>query len=333
VDGSAGGGQILRSALSLSVLTGRPFVIEQIRKQRKRAGLMRQHLTAVNAAAAICGARTQGAELLSTRLEFQPGALCPGAHRFAIGSAGSTCLVLQTVLPPLMLAGAGSLLTFEGGTHNPMAPSYAFLARVFFPLIMRMGVRLTHTLARAGFYPAGGGAITLQIEPTRALAPLTLHQRGALRRVYAEAVIANIPHQVARRELAVVQRRLALPEAALMLRTPEADGPGNVLLIGAEHEHVAELVSAYGERGVRAEQVAERACDEMTAYLASPAPVGEHLSDQLLIPLALAGAGSFHTRALTDHARTNMRVIEQFLPVRFAVSELAGGDVCIGLQA
>lgn len=332
VDGSAGGGQILRSALSLSVLTGKPFAITQIRKQRARGGLMRQHLTAVNAAAAICGAETRGAELHSTELTFRPGALRPGEHRFAIGTAGSACLVLQTVLPPLMLASASSTLRFEGGTHNPLAPSYPFLARVFFPLLERMGVKLTHALERHGFYPAGGGAIVLTVEPARALAPLALQERGPLRRVYAEALIANIPHQVARRELGVVQARLSLPEQELLLRTPEADGPGNVLLISAEHERATEVVSAYGERGVRAERVAARACDEMAAYLESDAPVGEHLSDQLLIPLALAGGGTFRTRVLTEHARTNMRVIEQFLPLRFQLTELAGG-VQVGLSA
>src|SRR5262245_42204365 len=153
IDGSIGGGQILRSSLALSALTGRPFVIDQIRKKRERPGLMRQHLTAVRAAAQICAAEVMGGELGSTRVGFRPGKVRAGSYRFSVGSAGSAGLVLQTVLPPLMAADAPSELVFEGGTHNPLAPPYPFLDRVFFPLLARMGVGVERELVRAGFYP------------------------------------------------------------------------------------------------------------------------------------------------------------------------------------
>jgi RNA 3'-terminal phosphate cyclase (ATP) len=333
VDGSQGGGQILRSALSLSALTGKPFVIEQIRKKRTRGGLMRQHLTAVKAAAAICDAEVRGAELSATRLEFRPGKLRAGHYEFAIGTAGSTCLVLQTVLPPLLAAGAASELTFSGGTHNPQAPSFPFLDRVFFPLIERMGASLSRALLRAGFYPAGGGSIALGVAPAERLLPLELRERGEQVRLHAEVLIANIPHDVARRELAVVKKRMAFADQDLLLRTPDADGPGNVLLLFAEHTGAMEIVSSFGARGVTAERVAENACLELATYLRADVPVGEHLSDQLLLPMAMAGAGSFDTCALTDHARTNMRVIQQFLPVHFELEQVADERVRITIQS
>ncbi len=331
VDGSAGGGQILRSSLALSVLTGRPFVIEHIRKKRDRPGLMRQHLTAVRAAAQICGAELLGGELGSTQVEFRPGKVRAGSYRFSVGSAGSAGLVLQTVLPPLMVADAPSELVFEGGTHNPLAPPYPFLDRVFFPLLERMGVGLERKLVRAGFYPAGGGEFHVRVVPAK-LAPLELLERGQLRGLSAEAHVANIPHHVGQRELAVVKERLGLGDEQLHLRTPDSLGPGNALLLIAEHEHATELVTGFGDKGVRAERVAGRACEELSTYLRADVPVGEHLADQLLIPLAMAGAGRYRTLPLDDHARTNIEVVQQFLPVHFGVNEETDGSVLLSVH-
>jgi RNA 3'-terminal phosphate cyclase (ATP) len=329
IDGSVGGGQILRSSLSLSALTGRPFVIDHIRKRRSRPGLMRQHLAAVQAAAQICGAELIGGELGSTRLEFRPGAVRAGSYAFAISTAGSASLVLQTVLPPLMLADAPSELSFEGGTHNPLAPPFPYLDRVFFPVLERMGVRLERSLLRHGFYPAGGGRFQVRVQPAPRLVPLELLERGALVSLSAEAQVANLPHHIATRELAVVQARLGLAQDDLHLRTPEAHGPGNALLITARHEHATEMIIGFGEHNVRAERVAERACDAMRAYLQADVPVGEHLADQLLVPFALAGAGAFRTLVLSEHARSNLEVIQQFLAVRFELREEAGGNVMV----
>lgn len=333
IDGSVGGGQILRSALSLSALTGRAFVIDEIRKRRDRPGLMRQHLTAVNAAAEICTAEVLGGELGSTRLEFRPGSVRAGAYHFAISTAGSACLVLQTVLPPLMVASAPSELSFEGGTHNPLAPPYPFLDQVFLPVLERMGVGLARSLRRPGFYPAGGGRFELRVEPMARLTPFNLLERGALRGVRAEAHIANLPHHIATRELSVVKQRLSLEDHDLYLRTPDAHGPGNVLLLIAEYEHVNEMVVGFGEHALRAERVAERACRAMAEYLRASAPVGEHLADQLLIPLAMAGEGCFRALTLSDHARTNIQVIQQFLPVRFLVSNEGEAGVTVRVAA
>ncbi|MFT3925382.1 MAG: RNA 3'-terminal phosphate cyclase [Myxococcales bacterium] len=319
IDGSIGGGQVLRSALSLSALTGKPFVIESIRMLRERPGLMRQHLTAVQAVARICGAELRGAELGSTRLEFRPGPVQAGDYEFPIGSAGSACLVLQTVLPPLAVAGGASQLVFEGGTHNPLAPPYPFLDQVFLPIWEKLGLGVERELVRAGFYPAGGGRFRVRLEPVERVSRLDLLERGSMRRIWAEASVSNLPIHIARRELEVVKKRFQLDDADLLLRTPEAYGPGNVLTICAEFEHATEMVVEFGAPKLAAERLAERAVRALGRYLASGAAVGEHLSDQLLVPLAMAGSGSFSTLELTEHARSNISVIERFMPVKFQV--------------
>lgn len=323
IDGSLGGGQILRSSLSLSALTGQPFVIDSIRGQRKRAGLMRQHLTAVRAAAQICGAQRVGDELGSTRLEFSPGALEPGSYRFAVGSAGSACLVLQTVLPPLAVAGGKSEIVFEGGTHNPLAPPYPFLDQVVFPLWEQMGVGITRRLERAGFYPAGGGRFVVEITPTNRLAPLALLARGARVRLSGTALLANLPKHIAERELSILGQELGIAQEDLHIRTPEADGPGNVLMVSAEFEHIRELVVDFGEQGLRAEALAHRVAHEMDSYLKSDAVVGQHLADQLLIPMAMAGSGTMRAHFLTDHVKSNLEVVKKFLPVEVDMEQEA----------
>jgi RNA 3'-terminal phosphate cyclase (ATP) len=321
IDGSRGegGGQILRTALSLSLCTSQPFRAHSIRARRSKPGLRRQHLTAVNAAAQLGGAVVEGAELGSQQLSFRPGAVQAGHYDIDVGTAGSTTLVLQTLLPPLLTADRACTLRLRGGTHNPHAPPFEFLALAFLPLLKRMGAEVEATLERRGFFPAGGGEIRIRVAPATHLDPLRLEARGALRRASAEAVVANLPVEIARRELAVVRAAMQLPDTALrVVEERLATGPGNALLIVQEYEHVTEVSTGFGQRGLRAETLAERAVEEATRFARSEAAVGEHLSDQLLLPLALAGAGSFTTLALSSHAQTNIEVIEQFLPVRFA---------------
>ncbi len=185
IDGSLGegGGQVLRSSLALSALTGQPFRIHSIRKSRSKPGLARQHLTCVRAAAQVCGARVDGAEMRSTDLTFHPRTVQPGEFSFAIGTAGSCNLVLQTVLPPLMLASGPSLVTLKGGTHNDKSPPYHFLESVFLPLLGRMGPSVELELHSWGFFPAGGGEFSASIEPTDSLQRLDLNERGYLRTI------------------------------------------------------------------------------------------------------------------------------------------------------
>jgi RNA 3'-terminal phosphate cyclase (ATP) len=336
IDGSAGegGGQILRTALALSLVTGTPFRIDKIRAGRKKPGLLRQHLTAVQAAAEIGGASASGAELGSQELVFRPGRVRAGDYRFAIGSAGSACLIVQTVLPPLLAAGAASTLVVEGGTHNPMSPPWEFLARVFFPLLGRMGARVSTALERHGFYPAGGGRLRVEIEPVAALEPLELLERGEIRERRARALVAHLPRNIGERELGVVRSRLSGFERALeLVEVPDTPGPGNALLVELACEHVTEIATAFGERGVRAESVAEHVVQEVRAWLAAGVPVGAHLADQLILPLALAGGGVFRTLPLTRHTETNLEVVQRFLPIRARCSEDGAGAVRVEIAS
>lgn len=318
IDGSSGegGGQILRTALTLSMLTATPVRITRIRAGRSKPGLMRQHLTAVTAAAAICGARTEGAEVGATTLVFEPDSVRAGDYGFAVGTAGSCTLVLQTVLPALWQAAGSSTLTLSGGTHNPMAPSATFLRDAWLPLMASMGARADLSLRRHGFYPAGGGELVVTVEGNAAWRPLVLDERGELREAGANALIAGVPMHVARRELEHVAQSMGWGEAQLNVTgLRHEEGPGNVLLLTLRHAHVTEVFCGFGEKGKPAEQVASGVCREAQRYLSSPAAVGPHLADQLLLPLALAGGGSFTTNGVTPHLRTNAEVIRKFLPV------------------
>lgn len=328
LDGShgEGGGQILRTALALSAITRRPLVVENIRARRERPGLQRQHLACVLAAAAICDADVDGAELGSKRLRFTPGARRGGDFTFDIGTAGSTGLVLQTVIPALLGAPVGSRVTVTGGTHNPLAPCFDFLDRVFAPVIGRMGGTLALAIESHGFYPAGGGRVTATIEPGP-LAPIALVERGPITRRWATAIVCRLPTHIAARELMVVQERLELEPRECEVRDVRSPGPGNAILIELEWATGRELFTGFGEKGVRAERVADTACDEAAAWLAGDAPVGPHLADQLLLPMALAGGGRFRTAAVASHATTNIDTIRAFLDVTIAMTAATGGGV------
>ena len=318
IDGSLGegGGQILRSALALSVCLGRPFRIVNIRARRPKPGLRPQHLAAVRAAAEISGARVEGATLGAQTLTFEPGDVEAGTHRFAIGTAGSTMLVLQTVLPALLTAGRASELRLEGGTHNPRAPTFECLASAYLPLIGRMGPRIAIELERAGFEPVGGGVVHVRIEPAPRLVPLHLETRGELLRVAAEVLLSSLPTHIAEREVVTLAAELDIGAASVRVREIEdSPGRGNVVSVFVESEHVTEVFAEFGRRGVPAERVAQHAARAAKQYLAGDVPVGVHLADQLLLPLALAGGGSFVTLPPSAHTRTNLDVIEAFLPV------------------
>jgi RNA 3'-terminal phosphate cyclase (ATP) len=328
IDGSEGegGGQILRTSLALSAITGRPFVIDRIRASRRKPGLLRQHLTAVRAAASVCGAQLQGAELGSSRLEFHPGEIVHGEHRFAVGSAGSATLVFQSVLWPLLIRDGRSTLVFEGGTHNPLAPPFEFIEHAFLPVLRRAGARITARLEQAGFYPAGGGRFVVELEGGISLDTLELREPGALVRRRAIAMVAKLPRNIAMRELAVVREQLGWSRDECEVRELEGPGPGNAVVLIAQAEHACEVSSGFGDKGVPAETVAQTAVASMQAWLSASVAVGEHLADQLLIPMALRGAGELWTGPTTLHTRTNAELITRFLPVRFEIEPIEPGD-------
>ncbi len=335
IDGSQGegGGQILRTSLALSLCLGRPFRIVHLRAHRPKPGLARQHLASVRAAAAIGEARVQGAELKSPALTFEPRGLVPGEYRFDIGSAGSTTLVLQTVLPALLTAEGPSRLLLDGGTHNPFAPPFDFLDAVFLPLLRTMGPRVEARCLRPGFYPGGGGRMEVRVDPAPRLHPLRLVDRGAVRTLAARVTIANLPESIAERERRVLARELDLPPERCSVRRVSARGPGNVVSVQVTSEHVTEQFTAFGARGVPAESVARQAAGQARAYLHAGVPVGPHLADQLLLPLVLAGSGEFVTGVPTPHTATNRAVIEQFTGTPLSCEEWKKDVWRIGISA
>jgi len=322
IDGTTGegGGQVLRTALGLSVVTQTPFTIEKIRAGRKKPGLQRQHLTAVQAAARVGCAHTDGAEIGSTTLTFEPSAYVGGTYEFAIGSAGSTTLVLQTVLPALWAASEPSTVTISGGTHNPMAPPFDFLKKTFAPVMHRMGAGLEMQLDRHGFYPAGGGRIRARVSPASWL-PLKLMSAPKPAEVTAQILSSGLHPRVGERESKAVRRGLDLRPSQVDVVDVDSAGPGNAVMINVQLGKVEEVVTQMGERGVLAEHVVSRAVQETKALLDAKVLVGEHLADQLLIPMAMAGSGSFRTSMPSLHTQTNAQIIEMFLPVKFSMRE------------
>ncbi|WP_395404594.1 RNA 3'-terminal phosphate cyclase [Pseudoduganella sp. UC29_106] len=318
LDGSTGegGGQILRTALTLSMITGQPFRIINIRANRQPAGLRRQHLAAVRAAGIVCRAQISHAEVGSKELEFTPGVLTGGVYEFNIGTAGSTTLVLQTLLLALLKAEVPTTVTITGGTHNPKAPPAQFLQRAYCRLLAAMGARVDVELERSGFYPAGGGVLSAFILPCPRLNRLDLMERGQLHAAFAEAFVARLPVGVARRELDTVSRSLSWGGGQLNEHIlTDTDGPGNALLLTIDSANVTEVFSGVGDKHVRAETVAEGAVLEAERYLKSGAAVSEHLGDQLMLPMALAGGGRYTVDHVSQHAITNAEVIARFLPV------------------
>ena len=329
IDGSQGegGGQIVRSSLALSLLTGRPFSIRNVRAGRAKPGLMRQHLTAVNAAARIGNACVTGAEVGSTEISFEPNPIVAGEYHFSIATAGSVTLVLQTVLPALMIQDQPSKIVLSGGTHNMMAPPFDFLQRSYLPQLAKMGPQVDLKLDSYGFYPAGGGQFTAMIIPTQSLAPLALTERGKLLTKRIRAIVSSLPGSIAKREIERVQSKLSWSQAKTeIVQAPNPRGPGNILFAELEHEHTTSVFTGFGKRGVSSEQVADNVVKQVRKYLKHDAPIGPHLADQLMLPMAIAarfhGSEScFRTGPLTMHSKTHIDIIQRFMEVRIACTQ------------
>jgi RNA 3'-terminal phosphate cyclase (ATP) len=317
IDGShgEGGGQILRTSLALSLVTGRSFRIENIRAGRKKPGLMRQHLAAVNAAAEVSNAKVAGNTIGSKNFSFEPDSIRPGKYHFAVGTAGSSTLVFQTILPALIMADGASEVVLEGGTHNPYAPPFDFLRNSFLKILNRMGPVVETELQKPGFYPAGGGRFSASIQPVP-LKKIELNERGPIIQKRANAVVANLSIGIAHRELKMVRKTLAWDDDCLSAsEVNDSDGPGNILTITVESENITEVFTGFGERGVSAENVAKKVIKQVQAYLSADVPVGNFLADQLLIPIALAGEGSYRTLTPSPHTLTNIDIIRKFINI------------------
>lgn len=343
IDGShgEGGGQILRSALSLSLMTGRPFRMSRVRAQRAKPGLMRQHLACVVAAQQVSGAKVRGAELGSTELEFHPGPLVAGEYAIEIGSAGSTTLVAQSLLPAFIAKRVAARLVIHGGTHNPMAPPFSAIEHVVAPLMRKMGVPIDATLRRPGFAPMGGGIIEVVLGVREhATTPLVLDERGPLESVTLEALTVSLPDDIARRELDVLRARLraALGDVSITERhlSPsknhwQVSSVGNAVAVMLHFAHHTEEVSMLGERRLSAERVAAIVADKALAFLAHGEPVGEHLQDQLPILLTATRGGRYRTTAPTDHLVSQLDLIPRFTgrPIEVRVDPGEAGGVSI----
>ena len=317
-DMGEGGGQVLRSALALSVCRQTPFQMHNIRARRKNPGLQPQHLAAVQAAARISQATLEGAVLGSQNLRFQPNGLYPGDYQFNIGTAGSATLLVQTLLPALLLAKAPSSLHVEGGTHNPLSPPFDFFAHAFCPLLTRMGARISTTLERPGFFPKGGGILHVAFEVADRLQALRLLQRGEIQQLSAQILLAHLPAHIAQREREALCQSLQITEADIHIRLEDsAYGPGNVVSVFANCAHITEVFTGFGRRGIPAESVAQDVATQVNDYLQAGVPVDRYLADQLLIPLALANGGEFLTQEPSLHTTTNMAVITLFTGKKF----------------
>ena len=318
IDGAKGegGGQIVRSALTLSLLTGKAFRITNIREKRKNPGLLRQHLTALKAAALISEAKVRGNDIGSSDFFFEPKTIKGGEYKFSIGSAGSTTLILQTVLLPLLSAREPSLVVIEGGTHNPWAPPFDFIEHSFLPLLRSVGASVSVMLERAGFYPAGGGRIRVEINPSEPSAKIDLMSRGALLKRECKAIVTGLSGDIAKRELAAVKKLLKWESHELKIsQLPQEYGPGNILLAELQFEKLCSVFCAFGERGVRAENVGQLLGEQLQEYFEVEAAVERHLADQILLPCVWAKGGAFSTLTTSSHFETNLALIRDFVDI------------------
>lgn len=328
IDGSfgEGGGQILRTALSLSCLTGTPFCISNIRRERRKPGLMSQHLAAVRAAQAITQAAVQGAEMGSTEICFTPHALRGGAFSFDIGTSGSVTLLLQTLIPPLLRADRPSMVTLTGGTHVPMCPSFHYLAEVFAPLLRRIGGELRLSIDAYGFYPRGGGRVRAEILPLRELLPLNLDTQGEPRHITGCSGVGNLPMSIAERQrtaaLATLNQTPCYSNVPVEMDLLNAPGPGQgtFIFLRADAAEVRSGFTALGAIGKWAETVGAEAAEELCLHLASGAALDPHLADQIVPYLAMCREESTYTTSrITSHLMTNLWVAALFLPFSYHV--------------
>ncbi len=334
VDGSAGegGGQILRTSLALACITGKSLHIENIRAARRNPGLAKQHLSCVRAVCQICAGQCRGAALRSSVLDFhpapprggvQPAPVQSGDFHFDIGSAGSASLVIQTVIPALFLADKPSAVTVTGGTHNPMAPPFDFLSETFLPAIVAAGFRGNCKLIKHGFYPAGGGKITFDIQPWQKSTDriIDLCELGKEPQIHARIYTAKLPPHIAQR-----QRKLLLQSGLNIqnvehIEVTDSDGPGNCAMIRLCSGERTTVFTAFGMQGKPSQEVVSEVVNLAENFLTSGAAIDRFLADQLLIYMAMAKAGSFTTNELSSHLQTNMEVIKKFLPVNFSVEQ------------
>jgi len=331
IDGQMGegGGQVLRTCLSLSLITGQPFNISNIRAGRSKPGLRAQHLNAVLLSKDIGNAHVEGAELNSINLTFYPKEIRGGRYRSDIGTAGSTSLVLQALYLPLSFATKPSNLNLIGGTHVPFSPSFDWLSMHWLHYLNLTGIRLSLELVQAGFYPRGGGQIQAKINPVSRLNGLNISRRGSLKQIRGISAVAELDRKIAERQREQVVRRLGskYPLGDIRIKQLPSKYKGTSLTLVCEFEHTQCCYSALGVPGKPAEIVADEACNQIEMLLSTEAALDEYLADQLLLPLCLAKSKSTYTTVkVTDHIRTNADVIQAFINATIEITGNTGSS-------
>jgi RNA 3'-phosphate cyclase len=329
IDGShgEGGGQVLRTSLSLAALLGRQLRIENIRAGRSKPGLAAQHLACVRATAEICAATVEGDRMGSQELDFVPGEVRGGRYQFEVGTAGASTLVLQTVLPALLFADRSSHVQVHGGTNVLWSPPQEYIAAVFLPAIGEMGASVALECLVPGFYPKGGGCIEARVQPLdAALRPLRWYDRGDLRSLAAYSIAeARLPGHIIRRQIEGAREALGSTGLRTVEAHPQSRSPGTALTIAAGFDAGRAGFSAVGKRGKPAEQVGREAGERAARFLAGHGSVDRHLADQLLLYAAVAaGRTRYVTNEVTEHLRTNAWVVEQFLDAEISIDEDTG---------
>ncbi len=326
IDGAhgEGGGQILRTSASLAAITGRAVEVVNVRAKRSRPGLQPAHLMALRAAAAICGGSLEGDRIGSSRVQLEPGgAVRSGDYTFDVGTAGSTSLVLQSVLLPLALASGSSQVTVRGGTHNEHAPVFEYLERVYLPALRGLGVKSSIQCERAGHYPQGGGEVVLELDGGARLEPVVREERGDVRSLKALVVTSGLPEKVGLRgERAVLQALAGFDVDVERLDRP-ALSAGAAVVVVAACDGGASAFTGFGRRGKPMEDVAEDACREFLHWRETGAACDEHLADQLVLPATLAG-GVWTSPGVSSHLSSVLWVVERCLPVRTELRQREG---------
>ncbi len=333
IDGSfgEGGGQIIRTSLSLSILTSQTIEIFNIRAKRKKPGLQAQHLAAVKAAEKISQAKVSGAKIGSQILRFEPQKIKSGKYEFDIGTAASTTLVAQTILPPLIFAKQPSEILIIGGTHNPLAPSFHYFSEVFLPMIKKIGIKIEAKLEKYGFYPRGGGRIRLFLEPTQKLEPKYFLKRGEILEISGLSIVANLPLEIAERQKQSLIKHLSdlflscqeyqnnqlVKTAVARVQTLS---PGTFVFLKAKFSNVLAGFSSLGEYGKPAEKVGQEAVGQFIKYYQSNKCLDYYLADQIVLYLAISKKSfAFTISEITNHLLTNIWLLEKFLNVKIKV--------------
>ena len=333
IDGAIGegGGQVLRTALSLSVIEQIPIFIYNIRKRRKVSGLRPQHVSSVKAAAKICGAKVRGVEVGSEEVEFIPGRVAHQNLKIDVHTAGAVSLVLQTIVYPLGFAKGTSNIIIMGGTHVPWSPSYHYLIYQWLHYMERIGFSIKLSMQKAGFYPHGGGKINVKVKPIGTIKPLQLDERGRLEEINGISAVVNLPLTIAARQRQRVVAKLGAkyPLSDIRLKSLPALSKvkGTMILLLAKFSNSQACYFSLGEKGKPAERVADEVIAQMERFIATDGVIDEYLSDQLLIPLVYAkGKSFFRTPRITNHIVTNADVIQMMTGAKIIIRGMIGEE-------